>query len=204
MKRIRSTTAEMYPVVDSCLESGLTLRAFAEAHGISAFKLTQPVSGGAGARSPWCIPGAQPTGDESGTERGTGLAPWSVRAAVWRGHAGVGGRAGASGGMTRFHSSTRIFLYQAPADMRKGFDGLSGRVRTGMERDPRSGDRFAFIHRRRTLMKLLAYDDGAMARYYQRLDEGTFEHPDRDTLIWLELPHLRSGVTLESVRYRQR
>ena len=106
--------------------------------------------------------------------------------------------------MTLFNSSRRIFLYRAPADMRKGFDGLGGRVRAGMERDPRSGDRYAFINRRRTLMKLLAYDNGGMALYYKRLDEGTYEHPDRDTLTGLELQHLRLGVTLESVRYRQR
>ena len=40
MKRIRSTAAEMYPLVVSFLESGSPVRAFAESHGISAFKLT--------------------------------------------------------------------------------------------------------------------------------------------------------------------
>jgi RNA polymerase sigma-70 factor (ECF subfamily) len=59
--------------------------------------------------------------------------------------------------MIGFGPAHRFFLYRPPADMRKGFDGLSGLVRRGLGRDPLSGDVFVFVNRRRTHLKLLAY-----------------------------------------------
>ena len=46
--------------------------------------------------------------------------------------------------------SRRYFFYCQPADMRNGFDGLSALVRTGMKRDPMSGDVFVFVNRRQS------------------------------------------------------
>jgi len=42
-----------------------------------------------------------------------------------------------------------IFLYTRPADLRKGFDGLSGLVRREFAADPLDGSLFLFINRRR-------------------------------------------------------
>jgi transposase len=52
-------------------------------------------------------------------------------------------------------NSCRYFLYHHQADMRKGFDGLSGLVRDGLSHDPLSGDIFIFFNKRRTQVKLL-------------------------------------------------
>ncbi len=38
----------------------------------------------------------------------------------------------------------RVFAYPEPVDLRKGYDGLFGLVKTGLGRDPLSGDLFLF------------------------------------------------------------
>jgi transposase len=43
--------------------------------------------------------------------------------------------------------SMRFWLYTAPADMRKGFDGLAGLVRNGLGDDLLRCDVFVFISR---------------------------------------------------------
>ena len=40
----------------------------------------------------------------------------------------------------------RYFLFRGIADMRKGFDGLSGLVRNEMKQDPLNGDVFLFFN----------------------------------------------------------
>jgi len=103
-----------------------------------------------------------------------------------------------------FTAAHRYFFYREPADMRKGFDGLSGLVRSRLRRDPLSGDVFVFVNRRRTHMKLLVWDRTGYALYYKRLEAGTFEIPASGTLTWGELVLMIEGVSLASVRYRKR
>jgi len=45
-------------------------------------------------------------------------------------------------------SGVKIFVYTQAADMRKGFNGLSGIVRSEFEADPTDGSLFIFINRR--------------------------------------------------------
>ena len=52
----------------------------------------------------------------------------------------------------------RVFAFGAPADLRKGFDGLSGLVARELEGDPLSGDLFVFVNRSQTLAKVLLWD----------------------------------------------
>lgn len=44
---------------------------------------------------------------------------------------------------------TTIFLYTAPTDMRKSFDGLTGLVRNTFGSDPTDGNLFLFVNNRR-------------------------------------------------------
>jgi transposase len=67
--------------------------------------------------------------------------------------------------MVSFGPSQRYFLYREPADMRKSFDGLCGLVRSGLGRDPLSGDVFVFTNRRRTHIKLLVWDRSGFVLY---------------------------------------
>jgi transposase len=68
-----------------------------------------------------------------------------------------------------------IYVYLPPTDMRQGFDGLSGIVRSELQSDPTDGSLFVFINRRRDRMKLLHFDGGGFWLYYRLLEAGTFE-----------------------------
>jgi len=74
-------------------------------------------------------------------------------------------------------SSARYYLYREPTDMRKSFDGLCGLISSRLGQDPRSGDVFIFLNKRRTLIKLLRWEPGGFVLFYKRLESGTFELP---------------------------
>lgn len=68
----------------------------------------------------------------------------------------------------------RVFAYAAPADLRKGFDGLSALVVHSLGRDPLSGECFLFTSRARTRAKVLHYDGTGLCLYHKRLEAGRF------------------------------
>ena len=51
----------------------------------------------------------------------------------------------------------RVYAHPQPADLRKGFEGLSALVRQGLGHDPLCGDMFLFVNRTRTLASLCIY-----------------------------------------------
>ena len=69
--------------------------------------------------------------------------------------------------------SLRVWAYPAPADLRKGFDGLSGLV-TRLRQDPLAGDCFLFVNRPRTRAKVLLWDGTGLCIYAKRLEQGRF------------------------------
>jgi transposase len=75
-------------------------------------------------------------------------------------------------------SALRISLATGPADMRKGFDGLSQLVRGRIARDPLSGHLYVFRNRRRDRIKILYWDRDGLAPWYQRLEKGTSRFPE--------------------------
>jgi transposase len=70
--------------------------------------------------------------------------------------------------------SVRVFAYTRPADLRKGFDGLSGLVSIELGHDVLSGDCFLFVNRTRRRAKVLLWDGTGLAIYAKRLEQGTF------------------------------
>jgi transposase len=68
----------------------------------------------------------------------------------------------------------RVFAYGAPADLRKGFDGLSALVVGALGRDPLSGECFLFTSKTRTRAKVLHYDGTGLCLYHKRLEAGRF------------------------------
>ena len=68
----------------------------------------------------------------------------------------------------------RIFLCVAPADFRKGIDGLAGLCRQWLSRDPFSGAVFVFRNRRATALKILCYDGQGYWLCQKRLSRGRF------------------------------
>ena len=112
--------------------------------------------------------------------------------------------------MLSLSASSRYFLYRHPADMRKGFDGLSGLVRNELQKDPLSGDVFIFFNKRRSHVKLLLWERDGFSIYYKRLERGTYELPVIDgqsesvELRSDELMLILQGISLSSVRRRKR
>ena len=67
-----------------------------------------------------------------------------------------------------------VYAYGAPADMRKGFDGLGALVTQDLGRDPLAGDFFVFVNRPRTRAKVLLWDGTGLCIYAKRLEQGRF------------------------------
>lgn len=103
-----------------------------------------------------------------------------------------------------------MFLYAGPADMRKGFDGLSGLVINKLKQNPLSGDIFIFINRPRTLVKLLVWDQTGFAIWHKRLEQGTFEMPLVDPssssveINRQKLMLILEGISLKNTHIRKR
>ena len=93
--------------------------------------------------------------------------------------------------------------------MRKGFDSLSGLVRSGMNRDPLNRSVYIFFNKKHNQVKLLLWDGDGFAIYYKRLEKGTFEVPvaDKNICATISNEHLQfilQGISLRSVRRRKR
>ena len=72
--------------------------------------------------------------------------------------------------MLALSAATRIYLYRAPCDMRKSFDGLCGLIRSELSEDPLSGSLFVFLNRRRNMIKCLYWDRDGFALWYELLE----------------------------------
>jgi transposase len=101
-------------------------------------------------------------------------------------------------------STLRIFLAVEPADMRKGFDGLSQLVRERIARDPLSGHLFVFRNKRRDRIKILYWDKDGFALWYKRLEKGTFRFPEavdgRVEVTPAEIAAILEGIDLSRAR----
>ena len=109
--------------------------------------------------------------------------------------------------MLSLTSAHRYFLYDKPTDMRKGFDSLSGLVRTCMDQDPTNGSVYVFMNKNRTLIKLLHWEYGGFTLYYKRLEKGVFERPalrKDQRITWSQLVLIFEGIKLSSVEKKSR
>ncbi len=73
-----------------------------------------------------------------------------------------------------------VWAYPAPADLRRGYNGLFGMVKNGLARDPLSGDCYLFVNRRRTSCKVLLYDGTGLCIFMKRLEQKRFAALWRD------------------------
>ena len=106
-------------------------------------------------------------------------------------------------------SAGRIWLCTQPTDMRCSFDGLSARVRRHLGQDPTSGHWFVFINRRRSLLKILAFDTGGCWIWSKRLEQGQFGPRDggregKRILSRTDLQALLEGIDMQIIRQRKR
>ncbi len=107
-------------------------------------------------------------------------------------------------------TSTKIFLYGKPCDMRKGFDGLFGLVQDEMELNPLLGYLFVFINKSRNKVKILFWDTDGLVLYYKRLEKGTFKRPTsrvnapNSELTQDEIFMILRGIDFEKTKKRKR
>jgi len=95
--------------------------------------------------------------------------------------------------------ATRLFLYRGAADMRKGFDGLSGMVQQHFKEDLFSGSLFIFVNRRRDRLKMLYWDRDGLALWYKRLERGKFRMPSGEQDQSVELSSAELSMLLEGI-----
>jgi transposase len=103
----------------------------------------------------------------------------------------------------------RVFAFGAPADMRKGFDGLYGLVKEHLHADPFSGDLYLFVASNRKRAKVLLWDGTGLCLYAKRLEKGRFAHLWGDPPIELTMAELQlflegSGLVGKVERYQSR
>jgi len=67
-----------------------------------------------------------------------------------------------------------VYAYGAPADLRRGFDGLYALVVGELKRNPLGGDLFVFVSRDRHRAKVLFWDGTGLCVYAKRLERGRF------------------------------
>jgi transposase len=73
-----------------------------------------------------------------------------------------------------------VFAYSRPTDLRNGYNGLFGLVKTGLARDPLSGELFLFVNKRRDACKVLLWDGTGLCIYQKKLERGRFAALWRD------------------------
>jgi len=78
--------------------------------------------------------------------------------------------------MIQLTPQTRILVAIEPADFRCGIDGLARLAQERLSSDPFSGCVFVFRNRRKTAIKILAYDGQGFWLCQKRLSKGCFRH----------------------------
>ena len=76
--------------------------------------------------------------------------------------------------MLQITPQMKILVAVAPADFRKGIDGLAQLCKDSLEQDPFAGAVFVFRNRRRTAIKVLVYDGQGFWLCHKRLSTGRF------------------------------
>ena len=106
-------------------------------------------------------------------------------------------------------SSMTYFICPA-TDMRKGIYSLYSQVKTGMNRNPLSGEVYLFTGRNRDTVKILHWEKDGFVLYTKKLERGTFEIPFYNPasgsyeIKWSTFVLIMEGISIGSAKYRKR
>ena len=110
--------------------------------------------------------------------------------------------------MISLPAAVRVYLYTAPCDMRRGFDGLQALAKHVVGVDPLTGHLFVFCSRRKDRVKILYWDRDGWALWAKRLEAGTYEFPfaasGRTEVTAGELSAMLEGIDLRNAKRRKR
>lgn len=100
----------------------------------------------------------------------------------------------------------RVYLYGAPCDMRKSFNGLTALAKNVMGKDPLSGHLFVFVNRRGNYLKTLYWDRTGFCIWSKRLEQGNFisnwkNERDRE-MDYTQLKLLLEGIEKKNQKKR--
>jgi len=108
-----------------------------------------------------------------------------------------------------FTRGLRVCLALEPADLRRGFEGLSLVVREELEENECSSQLFVFTNKRRNRIRLLYWDGTGLWLMTKRLEAGNFSWPtvaEKDAKKLRMRPEalemLLSGIDLKGARMR--
>ena len=100
-------------------------------------------------------------------------------------------------------SNARLFLYQAPMNMQKSFEGLSAATEQLFPGELLSGAFFIFLNRKRNYVKVLCFDGDGLVIWSKRLERGKFLKKETNTSInRREFFMLLEGVTPKKLNPR--
>ncbi len=79
--------------------------------------------------------------------------------------------------MIRPDADARIHLYRDAVDMRRSINGLVSIVEAEMSLDPFSAELFVFCNRRRSIVKMVAWEGNGFVLLMKRLEKSRFKWP---------------------------
>jgi hypothetical protein len=106
--------------------------------------------------------------------------------------------------------SMSYYLCPEAVDMRKGIYSLYQYVKSGMQRNPLSGEVYLFLGKNRDTVKILHWEQDGFVLYIKKLERGTFEVPCFNShsgcyqMQWSTFVLIMEGVSIGSAKYRKR
>jgi len=105
-------------------------------------------------------------------------------------------------------SDTKVYLAIGATDMRKSINGLSLLVVDYFDRDPLSGNLFAFCNRKQDIVKVLYWEMSGFCLWMKRLEKHKFRWPQSEEemlgISRRELNWLLDGLSIEQQDAHQR
>lgn len=103
--------------------------------------------------------------------------------------------------MLMLETRIALYVYRAPADMRKSLDGLAALARDVLGEEPIGNQAFIFANRRGDRLKVLFWDGNGFCLLYKRLEKGRFSLPQPGAgAVRIDEPGFRmlmGGLSLE-------
>jgi len=107
-------------------------------------------------------------------------------------------------------TSSMTYFICPRTDMRRGIYSLYSQVKTGMCRDPLSGEVYLFTGKNRDTVKILHWEKDGFVLYTKKLERGTFEIPCYNPtsgsyeIKWSTFVLIMEGISIGSAKYRKR